>query len=227
MPELLSSGSVQARPVLRPLSLRFQGAPDKLNLRAWPVHHALGNHPARNPKSLNTLSGLWAPDRSAQIDPRQVPLNGHDGNGGPPIGGDHPVAVYPFYNSLVRFGRQVSKAYVIDIAVPNRTIVGDHPVADDRRGPVIVDNGGPVDIRDPDAGVTVHAVKAATGNDNRMAGVSQPADADWNSASFYSNDVAPRSPIVMGVVRFGGRERDPADIGGRVYPGDSSGIPAY
>ena len=184
------------------------------------MHHVLGNDPARNPKSLNTLSGLWAPDRSAQIDPGQVPLNVHDRNGSSPLRGDHPVAVYPFYHGLVRFGRQVSKAHVIDVAVPNRTIVGDHPVADDRRGPVIVDNGGPVDICGPDAGVAVHVVEAAPWNDNRMAGVSQPANADTgsDSASSRSNDEAPWPPIPMGVVLLGGRERDPAEIPVRVDP---------
>ena len=73
---------------------------------------------------------------------------------------------------------RVGQVDVIDVAVPNRTVIGDHPVADNRRSPVIVDNGSPVDIRDPDTGVAVHAVEAAPRNDNRMAGVSQPADAD-------------------------------------------------
>src|SRR5208337_2047266 len=168
---------------------------DKLNLRAGPVYQVLRNDPARNPKFLNTLRGLRVPDRFPETNPGQIPLNGHRRNGASRVWGNHPVAVYPLHHGLVGFCGQESQVDIKDVAVPYRAVIGDHTVADNRRGPVIVDNGGPVDIRDPDTGVAVHAVEAAPGDDNRMAGVSQPADAD--AASSCSNNEAPWPPILI------------------------------
>jgi hypothetical protein len=142
------------------------------------VDHTFGNPPARNPQGLDTLCGLWTSDRLTSSDPGDVALYGPRRNAASHIRRNHPVAVYPVHHCLMGFGSKVGQIDIIEVAVSNRVVIGDHPVVYNRRRPEIIDDCGPVDIGNPEAGVTVHAVETAPWNHNRVAGVGQPADAD-------------------------------------------------
>src|SRR5208283_6206037 len=96
------------------------------------------------------LRGLRTSDRLASSYPGKATLDGHRRNSAPHLWRHHPVAVYPVHHCLVGFGGQVGQVNIIDVAVPYRAVIGDHPVADNRRRPEIADDHGPVDISDPE-----------------------------------------------------------------------------
>ena len=102
----------------------------------------------------------------------------------------------------------------------DRRVVLDHPVIDDGRRPVVVDDGGAVYVGHPNIPVAVSAGEITLIDDDGAVYICITADVDVDPGDGeVGHDHRVRSsPWTAGVVGLARRQRNPSDVGPAVNP---------
>jgi hypothetical protein len=86
----------------------------------------------------------------------------------------------------------------------------DDPVADHRLDPVIVDDGGPVNVGNPDIAVVIYAIKVVLMHHHRVIKISVMSDIQVDRMMIVPHEAMwPPAPAPMAVIRFERGQWDP------------------
>jgi energy-converting hydrogenase Eha subunit E len=128
-----------------------------------------------------------------------------------PYSRDHAVVGFIIYRHI----REIELLLI-------RCVVVDDRIVHHRSCPVIIDNGGLIDIGYPNAPIIVHVVKIVLIHHHRLIHVCISIDMNIHVSTAGYDDVVAASPVAMAIVRFRRGKGHPSYVGAAMYPGDSS-----
>jgi hypothetical protein len=96
------------------------------------------------------------------------------------------------------------------VLLPVGCVIVDNPIADHRLDPVIVDDGGPVNVGNPDIVVVIYAIKVVLMHHHRVIKISVMSDIQVHWMIMVPHEAMwPPAPAAMAVIRFEGGQWHP------------------
>jgi hypothetical protein len=134
------------------------------------------------------------------------------------------IVLDPVHHHPMRFSGNISVFKAIFFFQPMEIV--DDSVADDRRAPVVIDDGRFVDIVDAHIVIVSGAIKMIAIDNDGPVRITVSVDIDGHPFDVaVANDRRMPSPMAVSIVDFPGCQGEPAHMTIPVNPGDSSRIP--